>query len=356
VPSMVGRLHPTHGTPYVLIGAAALLAAALSIPRDLEFMLGLYAFGALLAFTLAHASVCALRFREPDRERPYRIPLSIRMGSGDLPLSAALGAGLAGAAWIAVIVLHEGAREAGTVWMLVGLTLYVTYRRTEGKPLLGRVTIPERALREEAARVGYASILVPVLGTDLDDDIIQTAARLAGDEPLEEGEEEEEGATIEALWVFEMPLTLPLDGRVSETDLERARAARRRAREVGEYHGVHVATATARARQAGQAIVEQARRRGVQAIVLAAEEPSRIRGGALLGGRGGPPDDHVGAATRYVVDKAPCRVILTAPPAASEDAAGAGRGRGRRRSRPSPRPSPLGRATGSSPAAGDPID
>jgi APA family basic amino acid/polyamine antiporter len=80
-----------------------------------------------------------------------------------------------------------------------------------------------------------------------------------------------------------------------------------------EYEGVEVATATVRARRAGAAIVEEARRRGVQAIVLAADEPSRIRGGALLGGLGGPRDNFVGEATKYVVSKAPCEVILTAP-------------------------------------------
>ena len=50
---------------------------------------------------------------------------------------------------------------------------------------------------------------------------------------------------------------------------------------------MHVATATVRARRAGEAIVEEARRRGVEAIVLGAEEPSRILGGARLGGPGG---------------------------------------------------------------------
>jgi basic amino acid/polyamine antiporter, APA family len=70
-----------------------------------------------------------------------------------------------------------------------------------------------------------------------------------------------------------------------------------------------------RARRAGQAIVDEAKRRGVQAVVLAAEEPSKIRGGALLGGRGGPLDDFVGESTKYVLSKAPCQVILTAPPA-----------------------------------------
>ena len=48
--------------------------------------------------------------------------------------------------------------------------------------------------------------------------------------------------------------------------------------------------------------------------MLAAEEPTRMRGGALLGGRGGPRDRYVGEMTRYVLEKAPCRVILTAPP------------------------------------------
>jgi APA family basic amino acid/polyamine antiporter len=89
-----------------------------------------------------------------------------------------------------------------------------------------------------------------------------------------------------------------------------------RAKEVGEeYEGVEVATAMVRGRSAGQAIVSEARRRGVEAIVLAAEEPTRIKGGAALGGRGRARDRFVGETTRYVVDKSPCRVILTAAPA-----------------------------------------
>ena len=41
--------------------------------------------------------------------------------------------------------------------------------------------------------------------------------------------------------------------------------------------------------------------------MLAAEEPSRVRGGALLGGRGGGSTNFVGDVTKYVVTKAPCR-------------------------------------------------
>jgi APA family basic amino acid/polyamine antiporter len=72
-----------------------------------------------------------------------------------------------------------------------------------------------------------------------------------------------------------------------------------------------------RTRRAGFAIVDEARRRGVEAIVMGAEEPSRIRGGARLGGRG-PLEAPVGEITRYVVNKAPSRVLVTARPARDE--------------------------------------
>ena len=78
IPSGLGRLHPQRSTPYVLIILAGMLAAALVVPENLDFLVGIYAFGAMLAFTIAHLSICRLRYSEPDRDRPYRVPLSIR--------------------------------------------------------------------------------------------------------------------------------------------------------------------------------------------------------------------------------------------------------------------------------------
>jgi APA family basic amino acid/polyamine antiporter len=313
IPSALGRLHPRRGTPFVLIGCAAVIASALVIPADIEFLIGIYAFGALLAFTIAHVSIIALRYREPARERPYKIPLSLRVRGGELPLPAVLGALLSGAGWVSVVILHTGARYVGSAWLLGGIALYVIYRKVDGNPLLRRVTIPEGALRREPPRAEFGSLLVPIFGKPLDDDIVQTAGRLAGEE---RDDLDEEGATIEAIWVFEIPMSLPLDARLPEAQVKRAQEALRRAKAVGEeYEGVHVATAMVRARRAGQAIVHEAKRRGVEAIVLAAEEPSRVRGGALFGGAGGPLDNFVGDVTKYVLRKADCRVILTAPAA-----------------------------------------
>src|SRR6202042_2253563 len=121
------------------------------------------------------------------------------------------------------------ARYVGLGWLLGGLLLYVTYRKTESKPLLKRVTIPERALRHESLEPDFGSILVPIFGTPLDDDIIQTAGRLAGES---RDDVSEEGATIEAIWIFEMPMSLPLDAPLPSHQTKRARAALSRAKEV----------------------------------------------------------------------------------------------------------------------------
>ena len=312
IPSAVGRLHPKWGTPWVIMLIAAVAAGALALPTNLELLVGIYAFGALLSFMIAHLAVVALRFREPTRDRAYRIPLSIRIRGASVPIPAVLGALLSLAGWIAVLIYHSGARYVGAGWLVAGLTLYVTYRKTEGKPLLRRVTIPERALRHETLEPEFGSILVPIFGTRLDDDIVQTAGRLAAE--TRDGVKES-GSVIEAVWVFEVPLSLPLDARLPDAQVARAREALARAKAVGEeYGGVTVATTTVRARRVGPAIVNEARERGVEAIVLGAEEPSRIRGGGLLGG-GGLLDNYVGEITKYVIRKSPCRVILTAPPA-----------------------------------------
>jgi APA family basic amino acid/polyamine antiporter len=291
------------------------IAAGLVVPEDLDFLVGIYAFGAMLAFTIAHLSICRLRFREPDRERPYRVPLSISVRGRRLPIPAVGGALTCAAGWVAVMVVHEPARYVGLAWMVGGIALYVIYRRADETSLLRRITVAPEVLRAEPVpERDYGSILVPLIGSELDEDIVHTAALLVSGEPTDEAAIDT--ATIEAVWIFVIPMSLPLDARLPEAQVREARQALARAKAVGEeYAGVQVATAMVRTRRAGYAIVDEARRRGVEAIVLGAEEPSQIRGGARLGGLGGRPENYIGDVTKYVIAKANCRVIVTAPAA-----------------------------------------
>ncbi|MGB1583376.1 MAG: amino acid permease [Solirubrobacterales bacterium] len=315
IPGPMGRLHRTYGTPYVAAIGVAVVASTLAILDDHELLIAMFAFGALLTFSIANLSIIVLRFREPHATRAYRVPLSINVGNGSIPIPSAIAFLASSGALVAVLFTRGTATAVGAAWLAAGVLMYVVYRKTQGKPLRQRVLIPEEDLRRKRAKEqekeGFGSILVPVFGGVLDDDIVGTAGRLA----MEEGDDEEGGAMIEALHVIEIPMSQPIDAPVPSERLHRARQILARAKEVGEeYQGVEVATATVRARSTGEAIVREAARRGVEAIVLAAERPSRIRGGPLLGGVEPRAAEFIGKVTEYVTRKAPCRVILTAPP------------------------------------------
>ena len=171
-----------------------------------------------------------LRYKEPDRDRPYRMPLNVPFRGGSLPIPAVLCVLMSAIAFVALMVEHGSARWVGVLWMVAGVSLYVGYRTSQGKSVLRRVTVPESALTRRAAEAEFGSMLVPVLGTPLDDDIMQTAGRLAAEENADDGEG---GAMIEALWIFEVPMALPLDTR----DPRRRAQARPGRAEAGEGRG-----------------------------------------------------------------------------------------------------------------------
>jgi APA family basic amino acid/polyamine antiporter len=226
-----------------------------------------------------------------------------------------IGGVVTGLAFISVLAIHERARWVGLGWMAFGLLFYVIYRKVvEGTSLTRRVSVTERALTKKVREISYSNILVPVFGTELDDDIVSTAGRLAA-ATAEESDGRGQETRLEVVYVVEVPLTLPLDAEIPREQEEEALRALERAREVGEeYENVAVSAELLRARDIGKGIVEEAVRRHTEAIVVGGEPPSKVRGGAVLGGIGAARPAEIGSATQYVLKKAPCRVLLTAPP------------------------------------------
>jgi APA family basic amino acid/polyamine antiporter len=315
IPSWLGKLNSRHATPHVAIAISGVIALGLVLPTDVKMLAGLYAFGAMLAITIAQVSILRLRVTEPDRPRPFRVPLDIEWRGARLPAPALFAALISGLAFISVLVYHDTARWVGLGWMTFGLLFYVVYRKVfEGTTLTKRVSVTEKALTKQVAEVAFRNILVPVFGTKLDDDIVATAGRLAAAEQ-EEAESGEEETRLGLVYVIEVPLTLPLDAELLPEVEEEAQRALQRASDVGEeYEDVKVTTEVVRARGVGPGIVEAARRYGSEAIVIGGEPPTKIRGGARFGGIGAARPAEIGAATEYVLKKAPCRVLLTAPP------------------------------------------
>jgi basic amino acid/polyamine antiporter, APA family len=321
IPSWLGKLNSRHATPHVAIAISGVVAIGLVAPTDVKLLAGLYAFGAMLAITIAQLSVIRLRITEPDRLRPFRVPFDVPWRGARLPLPALVAALLSGLAFVSVIAYHDRARWVGLGWMAFGLLFYVVYRKVvEGTTLTKRVSVTEKALTKQVPEVAFRNILVPVFGTKLDDDIVATAGRLAAAEQEESGDEEGE-ARLEIVYVIEVPLTLPLDAELPPEVEAEAQRTLARASDVGEeYKDVNVVPEVVRARDVGAGIVEAARRAGSEAIVIGGEPPSRIKGGAMLGGIGAAKPAEIGAATEYVLKKAPCRVLLTAPPEQAPEA------------------------------------
>ena len=316
IPSWLGKLNGRYATPHVAIVLSGLIAIGLVAPTDVKLLASIYAFGAMLAITIAHFSILRLRVAQPERRRPFRVPWNIGWRGAQLPVPTLFAALLSALAFLSVLALHDTARWVGLGWMAFGLLFYVVYRKGfEGTSLTRRVSVTERALTKQVPEISYRSLLVPVFGTALDDDIVSTAGRLAAAEREAGGEDEE--ARLALVYVVELPLSASLDAELPPEREAEARRALDRARDIAEeYADVAVTTETIRARKVGAGIVEAARRNDAEAIVIGGEPPTKIRGGATMGGIGAAKPAEIGAATEYVLKKAPCQVLLTAPPEA----------------------------------------
>ena len=109
------------------------------------------------------------------------------------------------------------------------------------------------------------------------------------------------GAKLTAISVVEVPAELPLDAHMFDEE-DAAKQLLLAAREVGESYGIAVDVRVVRGRFAGEAIVAEAEREDSELIVLRKARRRSPGRGALFG----PTVD-------YVLEHAPCRVIVAAP-------------------------------------------
>src|SRR4051794_1072018 len=282
LPSIFARVHPKYGTPWFTIVVFAVLATLLLIPGKTDFLGNLYSFGAMLSFTTAHAAVVALRFKQPNHPRPYRVPWNIRLRRGELPLGAVLGGLGTFAAWVSVVALHVEARTVGIAWMVVGMAGYFAYRRAQGLPARERFELPRAAAPQGFRELAYRSALVPIFGPDLSGRTMRAASRLV-----------DPAASIDAIYLLEVPPQLSLEAGLEQEETaarEVLEAAPLRAR--GEK--LKIRTAIVRARNVGAARVDEARRRNAEVVYL---DLPRSR-------------DGLGAIANYVLEKRPARVVI----------------------------------------------
>jgi APA family basic amino acid/polyamine antiporter len=285
LPERVRALHPRFRTPYVAIIVFGLIACVTLLPGQEEFLGTIYAFGAMLSFTLAHLAVIALRIKEPDRERPYRGPGSLRYRGKDLPLFALVGAIGTALSWLAVTALNIETLVAGTIWMAIGIATYVLFRRRQGLSLreTHKVVLPKLAVERE---VEYESVLVAFEDGDYSPGAVSTAAHLAA----------RRRRGIHVVVLITVPPNSPIDAELpnqearaaSIIDAARVRGGRR---VTGHWEKV-------RPGQGGRRVVEEARQIRARAIVMSL--PPRRTGSSLFG-----------KTLETILAERPARVIIT---------------------------------------------
>src|SRR6185312_13817405 len=83
LPPAIRRVHPKFRTPYLAILIFCGIAALVLIPGQTNFLANMYAYGAMLSFTIAHAAILTMRIRDPGRRRPYRGKPNVRFRGYD---------------------------------------------------------------------------------------------------------------------------------------------------------------------------------------------------------------------------------------------------------------------------------
>jgi nucleotide-binding universal stress UspA family protein len=265
-----------------------ILLTELAAGGDPAFLASLYSFGVLIAFTAAQLAVVRLRMREPDLERPYRAWPNVSIRGHRVPVAALIGAPLTAAIFVLAMITHPGARYAGPVWLVAGLTVFVAVRRTRRRGLFEQVS----PVGELPSSTEFERILVPMKLGDIGEEMVATAIALA----------KERGSAIEAITVVRVPRKFALEGELPPEVAARVDASLEEARALGADHGVEVNGDVVRARSIGHAIVEEAERRDADLIVLGSSPRWRRQSRFFS-----PTVD-------FVLRNAPCEVLVVAFP------------------------------------------
>ncbi len=284
LPEKLRQVHPKYRTPYIAILIFSVIAVITLIPGQTDFLATLYSFGAMLSFTIAHVAVIQLRRRKSGEDRPWKPPLNVRIRGVSVPLTAVFGGLGTFAAWIVVMALNPRTLAVGAGWMLLGVIVYVLYRRNQHLPLTETVKVvtPEPLGVEE---IEYRSVLVAFEdGEPFSEEMVATATKLAS--------KRRRGIHIHSM--LTVPTDLPLDAELPEQEAE-AQSKIEQARLIG---GQRVTGHVHRVRpgQAGYAIAEEAKLVKGAAVVVGL----RYRNGAPLYDK----------TLQTVLGERPCRVIV----------------------------------------------
>ena len=243
-------------TPHISLVFFAILAILVIVcAKDLHTIADLYNFGAMLAFSLAHLSLIGLRIKKPNLKRPFKIPFNIKIKGYEIPISSIIGLLATFAVWIDVIITKPSGRNLGFIWMFLGITSFIWYRRKKRLKAATQIQV-EKIKVPEYHDTAVDQLLVPVQNVNLFK-VIQHIARFANINH----------AKIIALHVIEMPIGLPLDTFFPDKFLV-ADHLLKQAKAVAREYNIQIETHIVQSRSFEDSVIEIADKHKCDMILL----------------------------------------------------------------------------------------
>jgi APA family basic amino acid/polyamine antiporter len=308
LPGLLYKLHDRYRTPYIAILfyggiTICLLASGFFSARLIDNLADLYSFGAMLSFMFAHAAIIVLRYKRAELPRYFKLPFNMRFRGGEVPLTAVLGLVATLGTWLVVVFTHPWGRTVGFLWLIGGIRMYAVHRQREELPLTTTVVVT--GVEPILVPMALKRVLVPTIGTAFSEEMVAVACRLA----------KRERATVRALYIYEVPPSLPVM-ELPPGEEEKGSEILRRALQIGEGLGVNVELVFLQGRKAGQLIVNEAEQFNADVILMGLDPERRIQERV-----GGAPA--VGKTVEHVLKRAHCRILLSRPPRSEEGEEGA---------------------------------
>jgi APA family basic amino acid/polyamine antiporter len=116
LPGIFAKVHPKYRTPYVSTILVGVFTGGVAAFEGLAEAADLTNIGTLAAFILVCIAVIVLRYREPERKRPFRTPLVPWVPIGGILACLYL-----------IWHLPQSAKIRFVVWLAVGLVIYFVY-------------------------------------------------------------------------------------------------------------------------------------------------------------------------------------------------------------------------------------
>ena len=117
LPPVFAKVHPKFKTPHVTTILTGVIVGGFAAVMSIDEMVDLTNIGTLFAFVLVCVGIIILRYKEPDRKRPFRVPF----GAWPLPLLGAV------SCIFLMYYLPPTSWWRFVAWLLLGLAVYLSY-------------------------------------------------------------------------------------------------------------------------------------------------------------------------------------------------------------------------------------